>query len=44
LGAKLTGAGGGGFMVALTPGKKLQEQVVKAIEKEGFEAIRTSIG
>lgn len=44
LGAKLTGAGGGGFTVALTPGKKLQNTVAKAVEKEGFEAIRTSIG
>jgi mevalonate kinase len=44
LGAKLTGAGGGGFMVALTPGKKLQNKVAGAIEKTGYEAIGTKIG
>lgn len=44
LGAKLTGSGLGGNMIALTPGKQLQEGVAKAIEKEGFEALRTTIG
>lgn len=44
LGAKLTGGGLGGYMVALTPGKKLQEEVARAIEREGFEALRTRIG
>lgn len=43
-GAKLTGGGGGGCMTALTPGKELQEAVAKAIEKEGFEVLRTKIG
>ena len=43
-GAKLTGGGGGGCMVALTPGKELQEKVAAAIEKEGFEVLRTKIG
>ena len=43
-GAKLTGGGGGGCIVALTPGKKLQEQVAKAIEKEGFKVLRTKVG
>jgi len=43
-GAKLTGGGGGGCMVALTPGKELQEHVAKAIEKEGYEVLRTRIG
>ena len=43
-GAKLTGGGGGGCMMALTPGKDLQEQVAKAIEKEGYEVLRTRIG
>ena len=43
-GAKLTGGGGGGCMVALTPGKELQEKVASAIEKEGFEVLRTKIG
>lgn len=44
LGAKLTGGGLGGCMNALTPGKKLQEKVAVAMEKEGFEAIRAIIG
>ena len=44
LGAKMTGGGLGGYMVALTPGKELQERVAKAIESEGFYALRTTIG
>jgi mevalonate kinase len=44
LGAKLTGGGLGGYMVALTPGRELQEEVARAIEREGFEALRTRIG
>jgi mevalonate kinase len=43
-GAKLTGGGGGGCMVALTPGKELQEAVAAALEKEGFKVLRTKIG
>jgi len=43
-GAKLTGGGGGGCVVALTPGKTLQEDVAAAIEREGFQALRTKIG
>jgi hypothetical protein len=31
-------------MVALTPGKELQEKVASAIEKEGFQVLRTKIG
>lgn len=42
-GAKLTGGGGGGCMVALTPGKELQEKVAAAIEKEGFKVLQTKI-
>jgi mevalonate kinase len=43
-GAKLTGGGGGGCMTALTPGEDLQEEVAKAIEKKGFQVLRTKIG
>jgi mevalonate kinase len=43
-GAKLTGGGGGGCMVALTPGKELQESVARAIENAGYEVLRTRIG
>jgi mevalonate kinase len=44
LGAKLTGGGMGGYMVALTPGVKLQEKVASAIEKKGFVVIRATLG
>jgi mevalonate kinase len=43
-GAKLTGGGGGGCMVALTPGKELQGKVVSAIKSAGFEYLSTKIG
>jgi len=43
-GAKLTGGGGGGCMIALTPRKELQNAVANAMEKEGFEVLRTKIG
>lgn len=44
LGAKLTGGGLGGNMIALTPGKELQNKVATAIEKEGFQTVKTVIG
>ena len=44
LGAKLTGSGGGGCMLALTPGKDLQEKVASAIEARGFQALRSRLG
>jgi len=43
-GAKMTGTGRGGLMVALTPGKHLQDKVAEAIEGEGFVAYKTKIG
>ena len=43
-GAKMTGGGGGGCILALTPGKELQETVASAIENKGFEVLRTKIG
>ncbi|VVB75454.1 Mevalonate kinase [uncultured archaeon] len=43
-GAKLTGTGRGGLVIALTPGKELQEKVAKAIEAKGYKASRTVIG
>ena len=43
-GAKLTGGGGGGCMVALTPGKELQSKVAGAIKDLGFEVLMTRIG
>jgi mevalonate kinase len=43
-GAKVTGGGRGGYMVALTPGEKLQDTVASAFDKEGYKLIRTVIG
>ncbi len=43
-GAKMTGGGLGGNIVALTPGEKLQNRVAQAIESEGFEVLKTRIG
>jgi len=43
-GAKVTGGGRGGYMVALTPGKKLQDSVASAFEKEGYKIIKATIG
>lgn len=43
-GAKVTGGGRGGYMVALTPGKELQDRVAAAFEAEGIATIRASIG
>ena len=44
LGAKLTGGGLGGNMIALTPNRDLQDDVANAIEKEGFQTLKTVIG
>jgi len=43
-GAKLTGSGGGGCMLALTPGKDLQDKVASAIESRGFKAFKSRLG
>ena len=44
IGAKLTGGGGGGCMVALTPGKELQGKVASAFKTAGYEFLATKIG
>ncbi len=44
LGAKVTGGGRGGYMVALTPGKELQDKIASAFAKEGYQLIRATIG
>jgi mevalonate kinase len=44
LGAKVTGGGRGGYMVALTPGKGLQDKIASAFSKEGYQLIRATIG
>jgi len=43
-GSKVTGGGRGGYMVALTPGKELQDRVASAFEAQGIATIRASIG
>ena len=43
-GAKMTGSGLGGYMIALTPGPELQDKVAAAIESEGFLVLKTTIG
>jgi len=43
-GAKMTGTGRGGLMVALTPGERLQKKVAEAIESAGYTAYMTRIG
>ena len=43
LGAKLTGGGMGGYMIALTPDQNTQEVVASAIEKQGCGVIRATI-
>jgi mevalonate kinase len=43
-GAKLTGGGGGGCMVALTGGNEVSGKVVGAFKGAGFEYLMTKIG
>ena len=43
-GAKLTGTGRGGNMIALTPGRDLQRTVAGAIEQRGYRVWQTRIG
>ena len=44
LGAKVTGTGRGGNIIALTPGSELQNQVYKALKDAGHPAWKTLIG
>lgn len=44
LGAKMTGGGLGGYMIALCPDTAIQEKVATAMEDAGYEALRTYIG
>jgi mevalonate kinase len=43
-GAKMTGGGLGGYMVALTPESMAQDRVAAAMEKAGFKALKTTVG
>ncbi len=44
LGAKMTGGGLGGYMIALCSDEASQQRVANAIESAGCEALRTTIG
>ncbi|MBA7671755.1 Galactokinase [subsurface metagenome] len=44
VGAKMTGTGRGGLVIALAENEEIQESIAKAIEKEGYDAWRTMIG
>ena len=44
IGAKMTGTGRGGLVIALAENEEVQEKIAKAIKKEGYDAWRTMIG
>ncbi|MBA7504591.1 Galactokinase [subsurface metagenome] len=44
IGAKMTGTGRGGLVIAIAENKEIQEKIAKAIEKEGYDAWKTIIG
>ncbi len=44
VGAKMTGTGRGGLIIALAENRNIQEQISKAIIKKGFNAWNTNIG
>ena len=44
LGAKLTGTGRGGLIIALAESEEIQQNIADVIEKEGFDAWKTMIG
>ena len=43
-GAKLTGGGRGGYMLALTPEEEVQERIASRFERDGYAVIRAEIG
>ena len=44
IGAKMTGTGRGGLVIALAENKEIQEKITEAVKKEGFDAWKTMIG
>ena len=44
LGAKMTGTGRGGLVIALVENEKVQNNIASAIEAEGYDAWKTMIG
>ena len=43
-GAKLTGGGGGGCMIALAPNKEIQDKIIDNMKSAGFHCYATTIG
>ncbi|MFX0104054.1 MAG: mevalonate kinase [Candidatus Hodarchaeota archaeon] len=44
IGAKMTGTGRGGLVIALVENEEIQEKIANAIENEGYNAWKTMIG
>ena len=44
IGAKMTGTGRGGLVIALAKNEEIQENIAKVIENEGYDAWKTIIG
>jgi mevalonate kinase len=44
LGAKMTGTGRGGLVIALAENESNQEKIAQAVEKQGYDAWKTMIG
>lgn len=44
IGAKMTGTGRGGLVIALAENEKIQEMIAQSIEKAGYNAWKTMIG
>ena len=44
VGAKMTGTGRGGLVIALAENEDIQEKIAKAIEEKGYTAWKTTIG
>jgi len=44
IGAKMTGTGRGGLVIAIAENKEIQDIIAKAVEKEGYDAWKTMIG
>ncbi|TFG29733.1 MAG: mevalonate kinase [Promethearchaeota archaeon] len=44
IGAKVTGTGRGGLVIALTKNEKIQDKVAASIKKEGYDVWKTMIG
>jgi mevalonate kinase len=43
-GAKMTGTGRGGLVIAVAPNEATQDQIAEIIEKEGYTVWKTTVG